>query len=780
MALSGSFYNDFRTGYRLQVEWSATQDRNANTSTVTSYLYLISLGAGYNMSSSNGKATQMVVQANYTDTGWVDTGSANVTLSGNQKKLLASYSHTMNHNSDGTLTVSTMGGYVNFAGMNVNGTLNEVYVTTSNVVLDTIPRASTISSGVNWTAGVDNLWITIARADSSFHHTLEIWVQHTYDGNYDLVGQRTNIQDSTTWIFTQAENTQLYNTIAMYENRTVILRVYTYNSSGTAIGSYQDKYGTVNAVATGFPSVSDFNIGNTTVPVTIQGWTSGFTYDVTFTFGSFTKSWNGITTSTMNMDFTITDNNAMYQVIPNSISGQATVRVRTKYNNVFTEDGLPANIPDQTTITLSVVNSNPTFTTASYLDTNTTITAVTGNSAYIVQNKSTIQAKVLNVDKAVAQNYATISQYIASVSGQSITLSPPFATDLLFNFLAINATVDQNLTIAVYDSRGFVTTVTLVVKVVPYTPPAVITTAARASGFLDSTTITLSGSIAPLNVNGTDMNSLVAASTTWQTRVVGGSYGAATAFLGQTLTMPNYSASSVSTNLLNTSAWEILITVTDKIGNTAVTLTVAIGVPLVFIDSVMKNFGFGKFPRSGYSIDAALDISTDTKFLEAGTTLLDKYAPAGIVQIFAGDTAPSGWLLCQGQAISRTTYSRLYGIIGTTYGTGDGSTTFNLPDLRGNVPVGYTSLQTEFNALGKKGGERTHVLTTGEMPAHTHNIIEDGGRLVGKYGGADAGSNGYQYQGSGRATTFTTDSQGGGTAHNNLQPYITMNFIIRT
>lgn len=55
----------------------------------------------------------------------------------------------------------------------------------------------------------------------------------------------------------------------------------------------------------------------------------------------------------------------------------------------------------------------------------------------------------------------------------------------------------------------------------------------------------------------------------------------------------------------------------------------------------------------------------------------------GTVLPFAGEAAPNGWLLCYGQAISRTTYSTLFGIIGTTYGTGDGSTTFNLPDLRG-------------------------------------------------------------------------------------------------
>ena len=63
--------------------------------------------------------------------------------------------------------------------------------------------------------------------------------------------------------------------------------------------------------------------------------------------------------------------------------------------------------------------------------------------------------------------------------------------------------------------------------------------------------------------------------------------------------------------------------------------------------------------------------------------------PVGCVIPFAGAAAPTGWLLCQGQAVSRTTYAQLFSVIGTTYGSGDGSTTFNLPDMRGRVAVGF-------------------------------------------------------------------------------------------
>src|SRR5690606_11476130 len=63
-------------------------------------------------------------------------------------------------------------------------------------------------------------------------------------------------------------------------------------------------------------------------------------------------------------------------------------------------------------------------------------------------------------------------------------------------------------------------------------------------------------------------------------------------------------------------------------------------------------------------------------------------SPAGVLSAYAGDTAPFGWLLADGSEVSRTTYSKLFAAISDTYGAGDGSTTFNLPDLRGRIPIG--------------------------------------------------------------------------------------------
>jgi microcystin-dependent protein len=105
------------------------------------------------------------------------------------------------------------------------------------------------------------------------------------------------------------------------------------------------------------------------------------------------------------------------------------------------------------------------------------------------------------------------------------------------------------------------------------------------------------------------------------------------------------------------------------------------------------------------------------------------------------------------------------------FGLGDGSTTFNLPDMRANVPVGYKAADANMGYYGQNGGEATHTLTTPEMPAHTHSTDPVDG----------SASFGYEAGNNGQGTTVgTSGSAGGGGAHNNLQPYLTLLFIIKT
>jgi microcystin-dependent protein len=151
--------------------------------------------------------------------------------------------------------------------------------------------------------------------------------------------------------------------------------------------------------------------------------------------------------------------------------------------------------------------------------------------------------------------------------------------------------------------------------------------------------------------------------------------------------------------------------------------------------------------------------------------------PAGTVSMTAATAVPSAWLLCDGQQVSRATYSGLFAAIGTTYGAGNGSTTFNVPNLKGRVPVGRDAGQTEFDTLGDTGGAKTHTLTTTQIPEHAHRIQRT--NIAASAQGIDS-STVYKLKVDSGADFSTTQNAGGGEAHNNLQPYIALNYIIKT
>jgi len=149
--------------------------------------------------------------------------------------------------------------------------------------------------------------------------------------------------------------------------------------------------------------------------------------------------------------------------------------------------------------------------------------------------------------------------------------------------------------------------------------------------------------------------------------------------------------------------------------------------------------------------------------------------PVGTIAAFGGSSIPSGWLECNGAAVSRTTYSDLFTAIGTTYGVGDGSTTFNLPDLRGRTSIGKgTGSGLSARTIGATGGEETHTLTTTEIPSHTHSIPSRDATA----GGAHADTV-PSVTSTGLDTTTYTNVAGSGGAHNNMQPFLVTAWIIK-
>lgn len=151
--------------------------------------------------------------------------------------------------------------------------------------------------------------------------------------------------------------------------------------------------------------------------------------------------------------------------------------------------------------------------------------------------------------------------------------------------------------------------------------------------------------------------------------------------------------------------------------------------------------------------------------------------PVGSIMPYPKATAPENWLICDGSAISRTDYSELFNAIGTTFGEGDGSTTFNLPNIKGRTIVGLDTDDTDFNTIGKTLGEKTHTLTVAEMPEHNHKQSLDGGNS------GNSGNAAYSWSIPANQYLYTGDDlagkTGGSQPHNNIQPSFVATYIIK-
>jgi len=157
-----------------------------------------------------------------------------------------------------------------------------------------------------------------------------------------------------------------------------------------------------------------------------------------------------------------------------------------------------------------------------------------------------------------------------------------------------------------------------------------------------------------------------------------------------------------------------------------------------------------------------------------GGSIVITSLPVGTLVPFGGASIPSGWLECNGAAVSRITYADLFAVVGTTYGAGDGSTTFNLPDLRGRTSIGKgTGSGLTPRALGATGGAETHTLSAAEMPAHTHATTLRSDTVAGALQSTAGQSDGSI------TVSYTSTSAGGGGAHNNLPPFVVTAWLIK-
>ena len=354
MALSGSIGNTFRTGYRVQIDWTATQNIAANTSTITAKFYLISLGSSYTISSSVNKTVRINID------GTVYTSAEQTAqLAGNEKKLMATATRTLTHNADGTRTF-TLGGEID-----LNVTLSGVYygtvsIPTTTFTLDTIPRASTPSLSASSVYYGGQVTITISRVSSDFTHTL----RYNWNGYTGTIA--TGVATSYTWTVP----TSFIGYLSNATSTTGTIYCDTYNGS-TLIGTKSITLTTVIPASTPTLSASSVNYGSS---VTI--YTNRVHTNLTHTLK---YNWNGYTgtiATGVGASYAWTIPTSFMNYIPNATSTTGTITVET-YNGTALAGTKTVNLT--TTVPASVV---PTFDTITHSEANSVVTNA-GIGAYV-------------------------------------------------------------------------------------------------------------------------------------------------------------------------------------------------------------------------------------------------------------------------------------------------------------------------------------------------------------------------------------------------------------
>lgn len=599
MALSGSFYTNVGSGWRLQLEWTATQNISANTSTVTAKLYWMSLGSSYTVSSSATKDGAIIVDGSTS----TFSGSGLASLSGNQKKLLHTYSKTITHASDGKGDV-TLDGYFD-AEVTLSGTYySRINLTEKTFTLDTIPRASSLtsSSQASWTAGSDTTF-GISRASSSFYHKIKISVDGVLIKTISC-GTSTSVSSG----FSTAENTTIFTELAQGSSKgtSIVLETYSSSSYSTLIGS-KTYTGTCTAPTSSTTTFADFNIG-ATVSGTITSKDSEFKHTVQLIFGATTYTVGtakALPSGAWSWDSS-TKASELYGMTPDSNTLAGKIRIYTYYN------GVQVRSYNESTINAKVTNSNPIFagTGLTYKDGNSVTVAVTGNDSIIVQGKSKVDVTLPVTDKATAQNGAAIESYIATLTGASSQVTKTYSTtaDIVFNMGELSVGTNATLSVKAVDSRGNTTEVKKTVTVVPYSVPVLSTKSAkRKNNFEADTILKLAGSISPVTVGGVQKNAVVFVQ--YRTKLKSAtSYGGWSSFT-YTTSGATFTATDATVTLDNTQSFDIEFYVEDKLGYKSEVVTIASGEPILYVDAQKRAVAVNKFAEGYGALEVNGDIS---------------------------------------------------------------------------------------------------------------------------------------------------------------------------
>ena len=399
-----------------------------------------------------------------------------------------------------------------------------------------------------------------------------------------------------------------------------------------------------------------------------------------------------------------------------------------------------------------IVNANPIFTSFNYEDANSNTIALTGNSSKIINGYSTLRISNL----AAAGNKGATLQLI-----QINDIQYPYSENFTID---IAKWTSNKITIYVIDSRNNSTKLETLIGInfINYTEKTITERSCLREGSINEESI--------LSFKGTFFNSsfgavdntltasykyIVTSSSAW----ISGITALNLTINNNNFSFEGYIKGDTNTGFSADKSFDIQIIITDVLSERAITFILTAGEPA--IDVFKSNVAFGGIyneDESEYQAQFKKAVNFYGGIYKNGVEIGGESLPIGSMIPFGSqENIPSNWKICDGSAISRETYAELFDVIGTSYGAGDGSTTFNLPDKRGRVSVGLDSNQTEFDTIGKKSGSKY-------MQKHKHGLGSEGAWYYGVSTANLSGTGTWAYR------AYETNEAGEGNS-GNLQPY---------
>ncbi len=410
------------------------------------------------------------------------------------------------------------------------------------------------------------------------------------------------------------------------------------------------------------------------------------------------------------------------------------------------------------TITFSTLTTHtaPNFSNFEYRDTNTVTVEITGNDQTMIQGQSTPLVTISTANKATGNNGVAVSNYAITFTGQSKTISYSDSSVVTTTLEPPTESGTGSLVVSAVDALSLSKAVSKAITIYPWSKPTISTTIERVNNFETQSTLSASGTYSPITVNGTSKNTL---RFEYRTKKSSSSDWSEWISRSVIISGSTWSIADFSISLDNNYQWDVQVRIIDEFEDTTVNLILSVGMPNFFI-GVDGRVSVGMKPNIALPLGNKGQLEVDGMIYSKGQPVMQSH----VGQIIMSTTLNTA---AKVQAI--------YGGTWVAWGAG-------------RVPVGVNTSDTDFSTVQKTGGEKTHTLTTAEMPKHKHTItfynddFSNGGD-AGQSFESKKNSPGLTYdvaymQG---AWTYSKVSEtGSGSAHNNLQPYITVYMWRRT